>query len=140
DEDLLPTHLPNKVKKPKWAKPIKIHGKASARSLLGSEAAEREANRAEKQVRKQQHKEDTIKVVPKSLGHPSTPPGRKRTHTLVERTPGKPPTPARAAPALPQSPEQSSPPPAPPSTAPAELYKGRGGKERKRTAKGAEAK
>jgi hypothetical protein len=27
-----------------------------------------------------------------------TSPGRKRTNTLVERTPGKPPTPARAAP------------------------------------------
>ena len=48
DEDLLLTHLPNKVKKPKWAKPIKIYGKASAWSLLGSEAAEREADRAEK--------------------------------------------------------------------------------------------
>jgi hypothetical protein len=48
DEDLLPTRLPDKVQKPKWAKPVKTHGKASARSLIGSEATEREADRAEK--------------------------------------------------------------------------------------------
>ena len=72
------------------------------------------------------------------------PPGRKRTHTLVERTSGKPPTPARAAPELPQSPTpvlpSSSSPPPPPSTAPAMVYTGRGGRESKRTTKGAEAK
>jgi hypothetical protein len=31
EDDLLPTCLPNEVKKPKWAKPRKSHGKASAR-------------------------------------------------------------------------------------------------------------
>ena len=77
--------------------------------------------------------------MPNSPG-PSTPLGRKRTHTLVERTPGKPPTPARAAPALPQSPEAFSPPQLPPSTSPPRLYTGKGGKERKRTSKKAAAK
>ena len=52
DKDLLPIHLSNKVKKPKWAKPVKIYSKASTRSLLSSEAAEREADRAKKQIRK----------------------------------------------------------------------------------------
>jgi hypothetical protein len=44
DEDLLPIRLPDKIQKPKWAKPIKAHGKASARSLTGPEAAEKEAD------------------------------------------------------------------------------------------------
>jgi len=139
DEDLLPIRLPDKVRKPKWAKPIKAHGKASARSLTGPEAAEKEADKAEMEAQKQAQ-EDTTEVVPNSPGCPSTPPGRKRTHTLVERTPGKPPTPVRAAPALPQSPETSSSSHLPPSTAPARLYTGKGGRERKRTSKGATAK
>ena len=46
DEDLLPKRLPDKIQKPKWAKPIKAHGKASARSLTGSKAAEKEADKA----------------------------------------------------------------------------------------------
>jgi hypothetical protein len=139
DEDLLPTRLPDKIQKPKWAKPIKAHGKASARSLTGPEAAEKEADKAEMDARKQAQ-EDAVEVVPNSPGCPSTPPSRKRTHTLVGRTPGKPPTPGRAAPALPQAPEEPSPPPLPPSTAPARLYTGKGGRERKRTSKGAIAK
>ena len=67
---------------------------------------------------------------------PNTPPGRKRTHTLVERTPSKPPTPPRAAPALDPSGFHHL----PSSTAPAVLYKGKGGRERKRTTKAAESK
>ena len=47
DEDLLPIRLPNKIQKPKWAKPIKAYGKASVRSLTGPEAAEKEADKAE---------------------------------------------------------------------------------------------
>ena len=39
-DDLLPTRLPDKVQKPKWAKPRKTHGKASGRSYTGAEAAE----------------------------------------------------------------------------------------------------
>jgi hypothetical protein len=67
---------------------------------------------------------------------PNTPPGRKRTHTLVERTLGKPLTPPRAAPA----PDPSESHYLPLSTAPAVLYKGKGGKERKRTTKAAKSK
>ena len=94
DEDLLPKRLPDKIQKPKWAKPIKAHGKASVRSLTGPEAAEKEADKAETEAQKQVE-ENTIKVVP------IIPPGRKRTHILVERTPGKPPTPNRATSVLP---------------------------------------
>ena len=44
DEDLLPIRLPDKIQKPKWAKLIKAHGKASVRSLTGPEAAERDTD------------------------------------------------------------------------------------------------
>jgi hypothetical protein len=72
---------------------------------------------------------------------PTTPVQRKRTHTLVERTSGKPPTPGRLAPApalnpsRPPSPEESPTAPSvlPPSTAPARLT--RVGRERKTTQK-----
>jgi hypothetical protein len=37
----------HKVKKPKWAKPRKTHGDASARAYTGAEAAEIAASRAE---------------------------------------------------------------------------------------------
>jgi hypothetical protein len=50
-DDLLPTRLPDKVKKPKWAKPRKPHGKASARAFTGAEAAEIAADKAEKSSR-----------------------------------------------------------------------------------------
>jgi len=69
----------------------------------------------------------------------STPLGRKRTNTLVERTPGKL-TPTRALPALQSAPEPSQLAPPPLSTAPAILHKGKGGRERKRTNKAAESK
>jgi hypothetical protein len=50
-DDLLPTRLPDKVKKPKWAKPRKPHDKASARAFTGAEAAELAADKAEKSSR-----------------------------------------------------------------------------------------
>jgi hypothetical protein len=50
-DDLLPTRLPGKIKKPKWAKPRKPHGKASARAFTGAEAAEIAADKAEKSNR-----------------------------------------------------------------------------------------
>ena len=77
--------------------------------------------------------------MPSSSERPSTPISRKRTNTLVERTPSKL-TLAYAPPALQSAPEPSQLAPPPPSTAPAELYKGKGGKERKRTNKVAESK
>jgi hypothetical protein len=49
--DLLPTRLSDKAKKPKWAKPRKPHGKASARVFTGAEAAELAADKAEKNSR-----------------------------------------------------------------------------------------
>ena len=50
-DDPLPTRLPDKIKKPKWAKPRKPHGKASARAFTGAEAAEIAADKAEKSSR-----------------------------------------------------------------------------------------
>jgi hypothetical protein len=50
-DDLLPTRLPDKVKKPKWAKPRKPHGKASVRAFTGAEAAELAADKAKKSSR-----------------------------------------------------------------------------------------
>ena len=50
-DDLLPIHLPDKVKKPKRVKPRKSHGNATARSLTRAEAAEREANKTEQSSR-----------------------------------------------------------------------------------------
>ena len=47
EDDLLPTRLPDKAKKPKWAKPRKPHGKASAWSFTGAVAAEIAADKAE---------------------------------------------------------------------------------------------
>ena len=47
NDDLLPTRLPDKANKPKWAKPRKSYGKASARSHTGTEAAEIIADKAE---------------------------------------------------------------------------------------------
>ena len=47
EDDLLPTRLLDKVKKPKWAKLRKSHGKTSARLFTGAEAAEIAANQAE---------------------------------------------------------------------------------------------
>jgi hypothetical protein len=46
-DGLLPTRLSN-VKKPKWVKLRKPHGKASARSFTGAEAAEITTDKAEK--------------------------------------------------------------------------------------------
>ena len=52
------------------------------------EIAEKDADKAEQEA----YKDNEVEIVP------GTPPGRKRTHTLVNRTPGKPPTPARPPP------------------------------------------
>ena len=139
NKDLLPKRLPDKIQKPKWAKPIKVYSKISVRLLTDSETIKKETDKAETETQKQ-IQEDIIEIIFNSPGYPSTPPGRKRTHTLIKRTPGKPPTPARAAPALPQSPEAFSPPQLPPSISPPRLYTGKGGREHKRTSKGTTAK
>ena len=74
-----------------------------------------------------------------SSEHPSTSISRKRMNTLVEKTSGKL-TSACAPLALQSASESSQLAPPPPSTAPAELYKGKGGKERKKTNKTAKSK
>jgi hypothetical protein len=47
-DDLLPTRLPDKINKPKWAKPKKTHDKASKRLMTGAETAEQAADKAER--------------------------------------------------------------------------------------------
>ena len=125
---LLPIRLPNKIRKLKQIKPIKAYSKVSIQLLTGPEAAKKETDKAEIEVQKQVE-ENTIEVVS------TISPGRKRTYTLIKRTPGKPPIPDRAALVLPQSPEASLSFQLPPSTAPAKLYIGKGGKEHKKTSK-----
>jgi hypothetical protein len=46
-DDLLPTRLPDKIKKPSWAKPKKPHDKAFKRLMTGAEAAKQTADKAE---------------------------------------------------------------------------------------------
>jgi hypothetical protein len=130
----IPRILSNPIKNT-FNRKAKSHDKTTKRSMLGVEIAVEEADAAE-QARLHDEKEDGIQVVPDSPGRPVTPQGRKRIYTLVDRTPEKAPIPARAAPV----PERSEHPPLPLSTAPAMLYKGKGGRERKRTTKAAESK
>ena len=97
EDDLLPTRLPDKVKKPKWAKPRKTHGKASARAYTGAEAAETAANRAEQSSRaagKRPARETTSEnssvedvVVPRTPPRPAGESQGGTTLTLAMRTP-----------------------------------------------------
>src|SRR2546423_14964990 len=80
EDDLLPTRLPDKVKKPKWAKPRKTHGKASARANTGAEAAEITANRAEKSSR----------AADKRPARETTSENRSDEDVVVPRTPPRP--------------------------------------------------
>jgi len=77
EDDLLPTRLPDKVKKPKWAKPRKPHGKASARSFTGAEAAEIAADKAEQ----------SSKVSHKQPGREDTPESSGADEIIIPRTP-----------------------------------------------------
>ena len=91
-------------------------------------------------------KDDNEERLLETLERPTTPIKRKRTHMLVERTPGKPPAPGRLAPGSvldpspPLSSEESPTAPSvlPPSTAPARLT--RAGRERKTTQKAKDAR
>ena len=76
-DDLLPTRLPDKVKKPKWAKPRKPHGKASGRSFTGAEAAEMAADKAEKSSKmpdRRPTREDSPESSDGEVIVPATPP------------------------------------------------------------------
>jgi hypothetical protein len=78
EDDLLPTRLPDKVKKLKWAKPRKSHGKASARSFTGAEAAEIAANQAEQSNKvARTPREDIPGGGDGEIMVPATPPRRK---------------------------------------------------------------
>jgi hypothetical protein len=139
---LIPIGQPDAIPKKIWRKK-KTHGKANAPGLTAAQSSDRDRLEAERITNKGKARvttpEKEVERVPDSPERPSTPLGRKRTHTLVERTPGKL-TPTRAPPALQSAPEPSQPAPPPPSTAPAILYKGKGGRERKRTQRWVESK
>jgi len=139
---LIPISQPDAIPKKIWRKK-KTHGKANAPGLTAAQSSDRDRVEAERIANKGKTRavtpEKEVERVPDSPERPSTPLSRKRTNTLVERTPGKL-TPARAPPALQSAPELSQLAPPPPSTAPAILYKGKGGRERKRTNKAAESK
>ena len=115
----IPHVLPQPIKQT-FDRKARSHDKTTRRSMLGVEIAIQQADKEEAAAQ-----QADVQVVP------NTPSSRKRTYTLVERTPGKPPTPPRAAPA----PDPSESHHLPPSTAPAVLYKGKVGRERKRTTK-----
>jgi hypothetical protein len=119
--------------------------------MLGVEIAEQAADKAEKGQAREPPKEVEEELISNTPERPTTPVQRKRTHTLVERTPGKPPTTGRPAPGRPApspglDPSQPPSPEAsltalsapPPSTAPAKLT--RGGREKKVTKKMKEAR
>ena len=139
---LIPINQPDAIPKKIWRKK-KTHGKANTPGLTAAQSSDRDRVEAERIANKDKTRaatpEEEVERVPDSPERPSTPLSRKRTNTLVERTPGKL-TPARAPPALQPGPEPSQPAPPPPSTAPGILYKGKGGRERKRTNKAAESK
>jgi hypothetical protein len=146
EDDLLPTRLPDKVKKPKWAKPRKTYGKASARAYTGAEAAEIVANRAKQSSNaagKRPTRETTSEnssdedvVVP---GTPRRPAGESQggtTITLSLRTPERlrtrPDLVPKAAPTRVSSPEHDLVWQLPASTAPPGLGQAEVGLKRKR--------
>ena len=131
EDDLLPTRLPDKVQKPKWAKPKKTHDRASKRSMTGAEAAEQAADKAERAAtrpvppRQDECEEDQGILV---FGTPP-PPGESQggtTITLTMRTPERLRGPPDLIPTLASEPESSpeaeAQPPA--STAPARTEDG----------------
>jgi len=69
--------LPDKVKKPRWAKPRKPRGKASARSFTGASAAEIAADKAEL----------SSKVSHKQPGRGDTPESSSADEIIIPRTP-----------------------------------------------------
>ena len=139
---LIPISQPDAIPKKTWRKK-KTYGKINARKPTAAEASDKDRLEAERIANKGKTRAITpgeeIEVLPSCPERPSTPIGRKRTITLVERTPGKL-TPGRAPPALQPAPEPAQSAPTPSFTSPDVLYKGRGGRVRKRTKKAAKAK
>ena len=104
-DDLLPTRLPDKVRKPKWAKPRKTHGKASARSYTGAEAAELAADQAEQRSRLAAARSDSEDVVVPSTPPPAGESQGGTTIALAIRTPERLRGPPELIPALPSESE-----------------------------------
>jgi hypothetical protein len=73
----------DKIQKPKWAKPIKAHGKASARSSTGPEAAEKEADQAEIRARKQTQGDTWQAPTPTRTAPAATVPGNVLTSSFT---------------------------------------------------------
>jgi hypothetical protein len=69
--------------------------------MLGVEIAEQAADEAEKEQARKLPKEVEEELIPNAPECPTTPIQRKRTHTFVERTPGKPLTTGRPTPGRP---------------------------------------
>ena len=81
-DNLLFTRLPDKIKKPKWAKSRKPHGKASARAFTEAEAAEITADKAEKSSKvASRQPEDSPK---------NSDPGSSDNEVMVPATPPRP--------------------------------------------------
>jgi len=121
---LIPIGHPDAVPDKQWGRGKKNHGKANVSELTAAQSSGKDRPEANRLARGKARAITPELVEMERV--PATPPQCTRTNTLVERTPGKPPTSARAVPTLPLSPEQSPPPPIPLSTAPARLYKGKG--------------
>jgi hypothetical protein len=93
-DDLLLTRLLDKIKKPSWVKPKKLHDKASKRLMTGAEAAEQAADKAEqaasRPVQEESDWEDGV-VVPGTSPPTAGESQRGTTITLAIRTPERPP-------------------------------------------------
>ena len=133
NNNLLPTRLPDKVNKPKWAKPRKSHGKASARSHTGAEAAEITADKAKQSSKTVSNQISQLGTLESSddedfltSGTPPPRPGESQggtTITLALRTPERLRGPPELIPTLASEPEASPEPQVqlPASTAPARM-------------------
>jgi hypothetical protein len=138
---LIPISQPDAIPKKTWRKKAP-HGKTNAPGLTAAQSSDRDRLETEGIANKGKARAATSEMTLNECLASRTsfyPLSRNRTNTLVRRTRGKL-TPARVPPALQSALEPSQPAPPPPSTAPAGLYKGKGGKEWKRTTNAAESK
>jgi hypothetical protein len=87
---LIPIGQPNTVPKKQWWKK-KNHGKANAPGLTVAQGSDKDRLEADRLAR---GKARAVTPELEMERVPATPPQRKRTNTLVEWTPRKPPTPA----------------------------------------------
>jgi hypothetical protein len=86
---LIPIGQPDAVPKKQWRKK-KNHGKVNAPGSTAAQSSDKDRLEADRLSR------GKVRAITPELEMervPATPPQRKRTNTLVERTPGKPPTP-----------------------------------------------